>query len=1083
PDDYTATSGTLTILAGNTTGTINVAIINDVLDENTETFTVDLSNPSNATIADNQGVGTINDNDIPPTITISDETENEDVGTMSFTVTLSEASSKDISVDFTTSDGTAGAPDDYTATSGTLAILAGSTTGTIDVTIIDDALIEDTETFTVDLSNPVNATIADNQGVGTILDNDGLVCDLSVDPDSWDFGDVEAGTFVDKMFVLSNSPNATANCVGSGSLTGDPEFTIVSGKDFDIAPGETHELVVRFACPGDPGDPNATLRLESDDPDGPIDVPLTGNCVILVCDLSVDPGSWDFGDVESGTFVEKKFILTNAQSATANCQGSGDLTGAPEFSIVKGKNFDIVPGETHKIVVRFDCRESGGDPNATLRLSSNDPDGPIDVPLTGNCAFLNVPDIAAIPTLINFGNTNVGSSKEKSFKLLNEGPADLEVSSTQLAGSNASEFEVSNADAPFVLQPGESRDITVFFKPNTGGEKTARIKFFSNDPDENPFLVKFRGTSLGEPGVPDIAVKPDSLDFGDVDVGTELDLKIMVSNEGSADLEVSATDLTGADTDQWTVTKGAAPFTLAPGDSQEVTVCFNPTSAGAKNATLQILSNDPDENPFDVPLTGNGIDGGPIEPDIAVAPDSLNFGDVEVGQELDLMMMVYNEGSADLTVDSTNVSGQDSDQWKITAGGAPFTLAPGDSQKVTVCFNPASTGAKSATLQIHSNDPDESPLDLPLNGSGFVSQVQELTITFGEGDDVDFSDVTSDAFLDKRKDDFNMGATKFIRVGNSGSPNTRPYRFLIKFDFIPGLLSSGVTDASQIVDAWIELNVYSSEGDGEEGLSIDARKLYRDWEEGNTDYSQAKIDEVTWNAAKHNNVNWTEAGAGDVTEDRDAIADDTKLVNSTGPVTWDVKSSVIFMFENNSNSGWLLQSQDENKDKYYRLYSSEHRKTSRRPKLTVIVKATAPSQAMLNAKSRGKPQERNTDLSINPDRNLMGEQQENSNPNVPTEFRLTQNYPNPFNPDTQIRYELPASGIVTLSIFDIRGQEIRRILNAVSKFPGVYEVKWNGRDNSGLTVSSGLYFYRILIKPQDMSGSPFIQTRKMTLLK
>ncbi|MFQ5638749.1 MAG: Calx-beta domain-containing protein, partial [bacterium] len=147
PDDYTATSGTLTILAGNTTGTIDVTLIDDTLDEDAETFMVDLSNPVNGTIADNQGLGTIIDNDPEPTISISDETENEDVGTMSFTVSLSAASSKDVSVDFTTTDGTAGAPDDYTATSGTLTILAGSTTGTIDVTLIDDALDEDAETF------------------------------------------------------------------------------------------------------------------------------------------------------------------------------------------------------------------------------------------------------------------------------------------------------------------------------------------------------------------------------------------------------------------------------------------------------------------------------------------------------------------------------------------------------------------------------------------------------------------------------------------------------------------------------------------------------------------------------------------------------------------------------------------------------------------------------------------------------------------------------------------------------------------------------------------------------------------------
>ena len=172
PADYAATSGTLTFNPGDTTQTIDVPIVDDALPEPSETFAVDLSNPSNATIADGEGVGTITDNDTPVSISIDDQTVLESSGDATFTVSLSAAYDETVTVDYATADGTATAPADYAATSGTLTFNPGDTTQTIDVPIVDDALPEPSETFAVDLSNPSNATIADGEGVGTITDND-----------------------------------------------------------------------------------------------------------------------------------------------------------------------------------------------------------------------------------------------------------------------------------------------------------------------------------------------------------------------------------------------------------------------------------------------------------------------------------------------------------------------------------------------------------------------------------------------------------------------------------------------------------------------------------------------------------------------------------------------------------------------------------------------------------------------------------------------------------------------------------------------------------------------------------------------
>ena len=106
-DDFTATSGILTIPAGSLTGTIVVPVVNDTLDEDNETATVTLSDPRGATITDGSGTLTITDDDDEPTLSINDVSFNEATGNGTLTVTLSAISGKDITVDYATSNGTA----------------------------------------------------------------------------------------------------------------------------------------------------------------------------------------------------------------------------------------------------------------------------------------------------------------------------------------------------------------------------------------------------------------------------------------------------------------------------------------------------------------------------------------------------------------------------------------------------------------------------------------------------------------------------------------------------------------------------------------------------------------------------------------------------------------------------------------------------------------------------------------------------------------------------------------------------------------------------------------------------------------
>jgi hypothetical protein len=176
-EDYLAASGTLTFAPGETSKTINISVIGDRIDEFDETFSVALSSPTNANLGYSQAVGTIVDDDPPPSMVINDASiveGNHGYTLLTFTVSLSTASEKPITINYATANGTATTADhDYAAQSGTLTFAPGETTKTITIYVYGDTKKEADETFAVNLSSATNATILDGTGIGTILNDDG----------------------------------------------------------------------------------------------------------------------------------------------------------------------------------------------------------------------------------------------------------------------------------------------------------------------------------------------------------------------------------------------------------------------------------------------------------------------------------------------------------------------------------------------------------------------------------------------------------------------------------------------------------------------------------------------------------------------------------------------------------------------------------------------------------------------------------------------------------------------------------------------------------------------------------------------
>jgi hypothetical protein len=205
--DYTATSGALVLQPGATSGNVAVPILDDLLDETNETLTFRVT-PNLGNISDAESTVTINDNDEPPSISITagpGATEGDGFpgSLVSFLIKLSAPSGQDVTVSYATSPFTASA-NDFFGASGTFTMFAGQTEQEIVVPVLPDRLSEGDEFFFVNLTGVANATIEHGKASGIIIDDDPPV--LALEQNSQRGIALDAVTFVREPFTFSN-PN------------------------------------------------------------------------------------------------------------------------------------------------------------------------------------------------------------------------------------------------------------------------------------------------------------------------------------------------------------------------------------------------------------------------------------------------------------------------------------------------------------------------------------------------------------------------------------------------------------------------------------------------------------------------------------------------------------------------------------------------------------------------------------------------------------------------------------------------------------------------------------------------------------
>jgi len=555
-----------------------------------------------------------------------------------------------------------------------------------------------------------------------------------------------------RSFVLRNGGTAELSGIElslSGANAAD--FTVVTAPPASLAAGQQTAFEVDFT-PAAAGAREALLTVASNDPvNHPFLIPLTGSGLALpklVVEQPIDSGLVNgtslvgFGAalVRDG-WADRSFTLRNLGTASLTIT-SLTLTGAAaqDYHLLEMPSSPLAPGEITTMLVRF-APTVGGDRNASLTLFSTDAAAsPFVIPLNGFGTVVaevvleqpvGSPLISSLSTSISFGSVYLGGAPgSRTFQVKNVGTGDLTIASLTFSGVNAADFALQSA-LPTVLAAGQQATFTVLFSPAAAGNRVAAMRLFSNDPDTSPFELLVSGTGVA---TPDISVEfPvgtslvsgfSSIDCGVMVLGEALvEREVTLRNVGTAPLSEMAIGVVGPHATDFGL-DGFRDAPLSPGETFTFRVRFTASGEGARSATLQIFSNDPDESPFEIALLGSGLalpklrvamaDGSPIQGGSAL----LQFGTVFVdAAPSEIQLHLRNDGAAPVTDLALTFEGDHPADFDL-ATPAISSLSPGASTDVTLRFAPTAGGSRAASLRITSNDAAASPLVVALVGFG-----------------------------------------------------------------------------------------------------------------------------------------------------------------------------------------------------------------------------------------------------------------------------------------------------------------------------------------------------------------------------
>uniref|UniRef100_UPI0040473171 Calx-beta domain-containing protein n=1 Tax=Roseivirga sp. TaxID=1964215 RepID=UPI0040473171 len=243
-NDFTLSTTSIVITAGNTTGTATLTAVQDALDETDETVTIEITGVTNGTENGSQEVASsITDDDAAPTVTLTQSTATfaEAAGTNAVTATLSAVSGQNVTVTVgVKAGGTAAETTDFTLSTTSIVIAAGNTTGTATLTAVQDALDETDETVTIEITGVTNGTENGTQEVASSITDDDAAPTVTLSQSTTTFAEAAGTNTVTATLSAVSGQNVTVTIgvKAGGTATETTDFTL-STTSIVIAAGNT----------------------------------------------------------------------------------------------------------------------------------------------------------------------------------------------------------------------------------------------------------------------------------------------------------------------------------------------------------------------------------------------------------------------------------------------------------------------------------------------------------------------------------------------------------------------------------------------------------------------------------------------------------------------------------------------------------------------------------------------------------------------------------------------------------------------------------------------------------------------------
>jgi hypothetical protein len=526
-----------------------------------------------------------------------------------------------------------------------------------------------------------------------------------VTPGGLDFGSDFVGYPRVLEVSLSNSGSDTLHVTSTS--VGSAEIGLSGGGPFELAPTRSHNITVEYRRVA-AGVLDDTLLIASDDPDGLLAIPLSGESREPPA-ASVLPESLFFA-IASGGHASTQLQVRNTGGGRMEWSletvpaGVGWLTISPATG-------SKAPDSTTSVKIELDGSAlTAGTYPLIVRCTTDDPLRPV-ITIPVRVTVSGVPRLAVSPVVLDFGRGFLGVRDSLRLRLTNVGTDVLQASSL---ASDSPEFTFPGSGAA-TLTPGAVRDVWVTYRRTVADSLIAALTIASNDPITPLLPVPLRGSAVYAPS---LAVAPGAFDLVAV-ARDSTTATLSLTNAGPGDLDY-----------QVRVSGALAPwlrFTpdrghVAAAGLQDIAVVASAAAldAGVFQTTLQVTSNDPARPIVDllVRFTVTGT------PHVAASPETLRFGTLWVGYPATLPVVLLDSGTDSLRFTSAALT----NPHFALADPLPAALGPGRETTLRVRFTPTGEGSQAGDLEIGTNDPDRPVTRVRLEGTGREPSAASLSV-------------------------------------------------------------------------------------------------------------------------------------------------------------------------------------------------------------------------------------------------------------------------------------------------------------------------------------------------------------------